>query len=139
MTRSFERVQPAWTLGESEDARAVRGRHGEAVAARYLLNQGYRILARGFRTRCGEIDLVAAEGDELVFVEVKSRASLQCGDPLEAVTVAKRRRILRAAALYLQSSGSWERPCRFDLVAVRWGPAGEEEVEHIRDAFRADS
>ena len=130
---------PSWNLAEARPPDRSRGSFGEDVAARYLSGKGLRILKRGYRTRCGEIDLIALEGEELVFVEVKCRASLRCGDPLEAVTSTKRLRILRAATLYLQATGSWERPCRFDLVAVRLGPGGVEEVEHIRAAFQADS
>ena len=82
---------------------------------------------------------VPEDGEELVFVEVKCRTTPACGDPLEAVTPFKRRRILRAAALYLHATGSWERPCRFDIVAVRLGPDGSAEVEHLPAAFQAES
>ena len=120
------------------DPRRRLGNRGEEEAARYLSEKGLRILERGYRVRCGEIDLIARDGEELVFVEVKTRHSLRCGDPLEAITPSKRRRILRAASLYLQSTGSWNSPCRFDLVAVRFGPGGIQEVEHLRAAFQAD-
>ena len=138
MTMS-SRVPVPWTLAEPTSGRRSLGVRGEEVAARHLTAKGLQILERGFRARCGEIDLIAREGEELVFVEVKTRSSAGCGDPLEAVTEVKRRRILRAASLYLQSTGSWDHPCRFDLVAVRIGPGGAEEVEHVRSAFQADS
>jgi len=128
-----------WVLAERAARRRSLGERGEEVAARHLAAKGLQILERGFRVRCGEIDLIAREGEELVFVEVKTRSTTGCGDPLEAVTEAKRRRILRAASLYLQSTGAWDHPCRFDLVAVRLGPGGAEEVEHVRAAFQADS
>jgi putative endonuclease len=129
---------PVWRLSEeSRDLRSL-GNLGEEAAARYLLERGFSILQRGFRARCGEIDLIAREGEEIVFVEVKTRTSAACGDPLEAITLAKRRRILRAASVYLQASGRWDRPCRFDLVAVRIGTEGTQ-LEHVRGAFRADS
>jgi putative endonuclease len=134
-----ETVSPSWRLAERPDPRRLRGRRGEEIAARYLSEKGFRILQRGYRARCGEIDLIALDGAELVFVEVKCRSSLQCGDPLEAVTPTKRGRILRAAALYLQATGGWERPCRFDIVAVRLGPGGSQEVEHVRAAFQTES
>jgi putative endonuclease len=130
---------PAWGLAERPDPRRLRGEQGEDIAARYLESRGFRILQRGYRARCGEIDLIARDGEDLVFVEVKCRTSSRCGDPLEAVTPAKRRRILRAASVYLQSNGAWEHPCRFDIVAVRLGPGGNREVEHLRGAFQADS
>lgn len=139
MTTNSSASRAATLLAEPSDGRRSLGDRGEEAAARYLSRRGLRILARGYRVRCGEIDLIAQEGEEIVFVEVKTRASSGCGDPLEAVTEAKRRRIVRAAAAYLQSRGSWDRPCRFDLVAVRLGPGGAEEVEHVRSAFQADS
>ena len=138
MTMS-SRALLAWVLAEPTAGRRSLGDRGEEVAARHLTAKGLQILERGFRARCGEIDIIAREGEELVFVEVKTRSSTGCGDPLEAVTEAKRRRILRAASLYLQSTGSWDHPCRFDLVAVRIWPGGGEEVEHVRAAFQADS
>jgi putative endonuclease len=137
--KSSDGVPPSRIPADPEDARRQLGKRGEEAAARYLSEKGLRILERGYRVRCGEIDLIARDGDELVFVEVKTRRSLRCGDPLEAVTETKRRRILRAASLYLQSTGSWDSPCRFDIVAVRFGPGGAEEVEHLRAAFQADS
>jgi len=139
MTKSSDGVSPSRPLANPRDVRRRLGNRGEEAAARYLSGRGLRILERGYRARCGEIDLIAREGEELVFVEVKTRHSLRFGDPLEAVTETKRRRIIRAASLYLQSTGSWDSPCRFDLVAVRFGPGGAEEVEHVRAAFQSDS
>ncbi len=139
MMMSSRAARPATGLAEPPDRRRSLGDRGEEAAARHLSRKGLEILARGYRVRCGEIDLIAREGEEIVFVEVKTRASSGCGDPLEAVTAAKRRRILRAASFYLQSTGAWERPCRFDVVAVRLLPGGAEEVEHVRSAFQADS
>jgi len=128
MTKSSDGALPARRLG-------IRG---EETAAKHLSGKGFRILERGYRARFGEIDIIARDGEELVFVEVKARQSRGCGDPLESITAAKRRRILRAASLYLQSTGAWDSPCRFDIVAIRIGPGGEEEVEHLRSAFQAD-
>ena len=97
-----------------------------------------RILECGFRIRGGEIDLIAEDGDELVFVEVKARSSSSFGDPLEAVTPVKCRRIIRAASVYLQARGGWDRPCRFDLVAIRWESGGRPSIEHFPGAFTTD-
>jgi putative endonuclease len=125
-------------LSEPADPRRSLGNWGERLAENHLARNGIRILERGFRVRSGEIDLIGEEHGELVFVEVRTRSSARFGDPLETVRDGKRRRILRAASCYLQSRSAWHRPCRFDLVAVRKGPSGSVEVEHIRDAFRAD-
>lgn len=113
------------------------GRAGEEAAARWLEGRGMRILARCFRVRGGEIDLVARDGSTLVFVEVKSRSGLSFGRPSEAVDRRKRARLVRAAALYLLAHGGEERPCRFDVVEVLAGPSGRLSVRHLRDAFDA--
>ncbi len=125
-------------VSEPADPRKSLGNWGERLAETHLARKGFRILERGFRVRSGEIDLIGEERGELVFVEVRTRSSARFGDPLETIRDAKRRRILRAASCYLQSRAAWNRPCRFDLVAVRKGPSGIVEVEHVRDAFQAD-
>jgi putative endonuclease len=114
------------------------GREGERIAASHLERRGLRILERGFRTRTGEIDLVAEEAGVLVFVEVKARSGLGCGRPAEAVDARKRGRILRAARLWLARHGSSEAPCRFDVVEVLSGDGSPARVHHIPDAFQAD-
>jgi len=116
-----------------------RGRFGlraEEWAARILERQGYRILARRYRTRIGEIDLVALHGGTLVFIEVKARGSVGCGLPAEAVDARKRARIARVAALYLAREGAGEVPCRFDVVEIVVGPTGHPVARVIRDAFQ---
>ncbi len=113
------------------------GRRGEHAAAEHLRSLGFRILERGVRTRLGEIDLVALEGDTIVFVEVKSRSGTGFGPPSEAVDRRKQARILRAAETYLVSRGGMERPCRFDVVEVLERPGGALRCSLIRDAFQA--
>ena len=118
------------------DPRRALGEAGEAAAARFLCEAGLTIVARGFRARCGEIDLIARDGPIVVFVEVKTRSQPGFGPPAEAVTAAKRGRIVRLAALFLARSGWGERRCRFDVVEVV--PLGSGfRVSHIPDAFRA--
>jgi putative endonuclease len=93
------------------------------------------IVARGFRTPGGEIDLIAREGSVVVFVEVKTRTHDAYGSPAEAVTAKKRGRIARVASMFLARSGWAESACRFDVVEVI--PVGNRSrVRHIRDAFR---
>lgn len=112
------------------------GQRGEAVAARYLRRQGYRIIARGVRAKWGEIDLVAVDGRTVVFIEVKTRQSGEAGHPAEAVTPEKQRRITRTAVGYLKRHGLLEYRARFDVIAITW-PAGRGKptIEHFRDAF----
>ena len=112
------------------------GKRGEEAAARYLEARGLRLLDAGYRTPAGELDLIAEEGDVLVFVEVKTRSSLRCGRPAEAVDARKQARIVRAAQLYLLRRRPYECLCRFDVVEVLEEPGGAFRVHHIRDAFQ---
>ncbi|MFA6002825.1 MAG: YraN family protein [Elusimicrobiota bacterium] len=108
-----------------------QGAQAEQAAEEYLKGRGMRILDRNFRARCGEIDLVAQDGDTIVFVEVRSRSDVSFGRPEETVGPVKRRRIVRTAALYAQIRGL-DAPMRFDVVAL--SPKG---LEHIPEAFDA--
>ena len=111
------------------------GERGERAAARFLRRQGLRVLLRGYRTRSGEIDLIARDGEILVFVEVKARRQ---GVPAEAVTPEKQRRITLAALHFLRKYGLLEVRSRFDIVAIVWpDDRRPPQVEHIRNAFEA--
>lgn len=100
---------------------ALLGQKGEAVAARYYRQRGYLLLAHGYRTRQGELDLVLYRDGTVVFAEVKTRAGLQKAAPAEAVNGAKQRRLIRAAQSFLQASPYADCPARFDVVEV-WPP-----------------
>jgi len=114
------------------------GKQGEDLAAAHLADNGYRILQRNYRSVFGEIDIVAEEGDTLVFVEVKSRRSEAYGDPQLAVGPKKQRKISRVAMSYLSEKGWNRRPARFDIVAVKLRPSGNL-IELIRNAFELAS
>jgi putative endonuclease len=114
------------------------GESGEDIAAAYLQGLGFRILTRNYRKRFGEIDIVAEEGDALVFVEVKTRTSTAFGSPLEAVDIRKQRRMARAALDYLGSRKQHGRSARFDVVAVSLRSNGPARIEHVRNAFDLD-
>lgn len=116
------------------DPRQALGKSGEDLACRELRRRGYAILARRYRTRAGEIDIVARDGDTLVFVEVKARVSLQFGHPAEAVTAAKQRRLALMATDYLARHSGLESACRFDVVAITLG-LDPPQVEVFPDAF----
>lgn len=118
------------------DRRRLLAAAGEDAAAAYLRGQGWTVLARNFRTRFGELDLIADDGCALVFVEVKARRSLAAGLPQEAVHADKRRRVRRMAQAYLAAAppSLRARPARFDVIAVRLD-AGPPQIEHLRDAF----
>jgi putative endonuclease len=111
----------------------ARGAPAEDLAASFLTRRGLRVLERNYRCRMGEIDIVAASGDTLVFVEVRARSSEAYGGAAASVTERKRRRIVAAARHYLARHGA-ERACRFDVVLVR-GP--ERRIEWLTDAFGA--
>lgn len=112
------------------------GDRGEDVAARYLESQGFRILERQYRSHFGEIDLIATDGDTIVFIEVKTRTSSAAGDPTEAVDRAKQRKITKSALAYLKQRGWLERRSRFDVVAILWD-SGQPIIRHYRSAFDA--
>ncbi len=112
------------------------GQWGEDLAVRYLRRRGMKILERNFRTPVGEIDIIARQGKNLVFVEVKTRRSRAFGTPQEAVGPTKQRQILRTAQWYLgEGRGRGLQP-RFDVLAVCLA-AQEPEIVHIPDAFGA--
>ena len=117
-------------------ARQRTGREGEEIAARHLLAHGYRILARGWRTRLGELDLVASRGGMLVFVEVKTRRGDAFGPPAAAVHGLKQLRLARVALQFLTDGPHRDAPCRFDVIAVTLRGGSPPLVEHIEDAFR---
>lgn len=96
----------------------VNGNKGEELACRFLKKQGYQILARNFLIRGGEIDIVARDGDELVFVEVKARYSHQYGLPEESITPWKLKSLQKSALFYIQKINWGTKPYRFDLVTV---------------------
>jgi putative endonuclease len=117
------------------DPRGRLGDAGEAAAERWLRRAGLVIVARRFRARCGEIDLIARDGPVVVFIEVKTRTQSVYGRPAEAVTAVKRGRIARVASVFLARSGWGEKACRFDVVEVV--PVGADwRVTHLTDAFR---
>src|SRR5260370_38528979 len=94
------------------------GRRGERAAEKYLKRKGYRIVARNFRASGAELDLVAVDGETLVFVEVKTRRSLVAGAPEEAVDARKQSRLRRAGEAFAIQYRVGERAMRFDIVAV---------------------
>jgi putative endonuclease len=114
------------------------GRLGEAAAEAACERAGLKIVARRFRLRLGEIDLIAERGDLVVFVEVKTRRGTRYGSPAEAITHVKRQRMARAALAFLCRTGRLERRTRFDVVEVFADGDRVQRVHHIEDAFRLD-
>lgn len=106
------------------------GTQGEDQALTYLQKKGYKLLARNFRVKGGEIDLVMQDKKTLVFVEVKTRATTAFGGPLAAITAAKQQRIARAAHIFVQTNRPKFDSIRFDAVAVL-----AQEITHLQNAF----
>ena len=122
--------------GRPPDPRAALGQLGERLAARHLQERGIAILARRWRRRLGEIDLVADDRGTLVFVEVKTRSGEAFGRPADAVGARKQARLARLAECFLAEHGFHDRLCRFDVVEVDAADPGRARVRHIPDAFR---
>ena len=116
--------------------RAETGRRGEAAAARWYRKQGAQLLAHNFHTRMGELDLVLREPNgTIVICEVKTRAENALASPAEAVDRPKQRRLIRAAQVYLQTSGQSNAPVRFDVAEVLPLDSGRWMVHIIKGAF----
>ena len=120
--------------------RQALGQAGEDLAADHLESKGYLLLARRFRTRLGEIDLVARIGATVVFVEVKTRTGTGFGRPEEAVGFAKQAKLARMAGIFLASQPTLAADgtsCRFDVISILWREGSAPVLEHLEDAFRA--
>ena len=115
--------------------RQTLGKTGEELAAVELERRGYSIVARRYRTRHGEIDIVAEDGDTVVFVEVKARRTAEFGTAAEAVTVWKQRRLVAMAVDYLARNDLDRRPCRFDVVAIDDAETDQPIITVFRSAF----
>lgn len=116
-------------------AKDALGRRGEQIAARHLEARGLHILDRNWRCPQGEIDLVARDGDELVFVEVKTRAGLGYGHPLESITTVKLARLRRLAAAWCEAHPGGHDRIRIDAIAVIAPAGGAVQVEHLERVF----
>ena len=109
---------------------------GESYAVAHLKARGYQILAQNYRFGRGEIDLIAQDGDCIVFVEVKARRTLKFGTPQSAVTTQKQRQISKVALGYLKAHNRFDAPCRFDVIAIHLSPQLELlKLEQIENAF----
>ena len=128
--------------------RKTLGQHGEAQAEQFLRAKGYAIVAKNYRSRIGEIDLIALHRHTLVFVEVRTLTGQEYGDPLATVTPRKQRQIAKTALLYLTTHNLHDRAARFDVIGIQWhniktdkddkndaGGQPQPRLTHIEDAF----
>lgn len=114
----------------------ARGRAAESAAEAWLRRQGYRIVGRNYRSKVGEIDLVAYDGDILCFLEIKARRGRSFGSAAAQLTDRQRRRIVRAATLFVTETG-YRGPCRFDVLGLDGTDDGDWEFTLLRGAFEA--
>lgn len=111
------------------------GQGGEQYVAEYLEKKGYRIVDKNYRCKLGEIDIIARDGEELVFIEVKTRSGLSHGSPAAAVDLRKQRQISRTAQWYLAERTLFDSPARFDVISVLFDDTRQLTIEHISNAF----
>jgi putative endonuclease len=116
-------------------AKDALGKRGEQIAADYFASAGLAMIDRNWRCAQGEIDLIVLDGDELVFVEVKTRSGLGYGHPLEAITAQKLARLRRLAAAWCEAHPGHARSIRIDAVAVIAPRSGGVQLEHLRRVF----
>ena len=113
------------------------GKTGEKVAVNFLKENGYKILRNNYKTKLGEIDIIAKDKDTLCFIEVKTRNSIRFGSPSESVTVFKRRQISKLALQFLKERNLLGKRARFDVVSIVYSE-GSPKLDLIRNAFELD-
>ena len=114
------------------------GKVVEKEAAEFLKTKGYKILKSNYKTKLGEIDIIAKDKDTICFVEVKGRHSLKFGQPCEAVTLKKQRQISKAAVYYLKLNNLMDSPARFDVLSILYGD-NKGELSLIKNAFELNA
>ena len=114
-------------------SRARLGAQGEATAAAHLEAKGLRITGRNYRSRYGEIDLIAQDGEAVVFVEVKTQRARGYGTPEESITPRKRERLIKTAERYLAEHGLEQRDWRIDVVGIALRANGPADINHVRE------
>lgn len=113
------------------------GKSGEELAVALLEDNGYKILARNYKTRLGEIDIVARDKDAICFIEVKTRHSDKHGLPQEAISGFKQRQISKTALIYLKENNLLDKKARFDVVSIIYSE-NTPKLDLIKDAFELD-
>ena len=115
------------------------GAKGEDIAVRYLKERGYRIVERNYRVKLGEIDIIAEQGDNLVFIEVKTRSDATFGSPFESVTKQKQKQLSKVALEYIGKKKCHNQPARFDVVGIQFQEGNKSfqdaAIELLKNAF----
>jgi len=116
----------------------ILGKYGESLAKEYLQKQGYRIVEENFRNKLGEIDLIAQDGKTVCFIEVKTRQSLDQGQPYEAINRWKIHKLSQMATFYLKHKfHTIEILSRFDVISIVQDKEGQAKIQHIKNAFNS--
>lgn len=114
------------------------GDKGERIAIRFLRKQGYRILDRQHHNQFGELDIIALDNHQIVFIEVKTRRTINAGRPFEAVDNTKQKKIARAALGWLKDKRRLNQSCRFDVISIVWqDDRSTPQIDHYQNAFEA--
>ncbi len=111
------------------------GKTGEEISSKYLSSIGYKILARNYRTKSGEVDIIAAQHKILVFIEVKTRKSNFLESPFSAVTKKKQIQISKVAQEYLSCNNLFNKDARFDVISIIMDQKNKPQIEHLENAF----
>lgn len=114
------------------------GKSGEETAVSFLKSRGYKILKRNYKTKLGEIDIIAKDGDTWVFVEVKTRHTDKAGLPFEALSTLKQRQISKAALAYLKENNLLDQKARFDAVSIIQAAQDKPRIDLLKNAFELD-
>lgn len=119
-----------------QNSKQLLGATGEEIAVDYLVSQGYVVFDRNWRSKSGEIDIIASEKfnsqDELIFIEVKTRSSRDYGDPIEAITATKYLRMYRLALEWLSENSASREAWRLDVISIVISRAQEIEINHLK-------
>ena len=118
-------------------SRIKLGAQGEDLAVDYLKKKGLTIRVRNYRKKTGEIDIIAQDGQCLVFIEVKTRKSLRFGQPYESVTLTKQAQISRVALDYITRNKLHDQPVRFDVISILLQSGGDTDINHLPNCFEA--
>ena len=119
-----------------QNSKQLLGATGEEIAVDYLISQGYVVFDRNWRSKSGEIDIIASEKfnsqEELIFIEVKTRSSRDYGDPIEAITATKYLRMYRLALEWLSENSASREAWRLDVISIVISRAQEIEIDHLK-------
>ena len=116
--------------------RSKIGKNGETIAENFLKKRGFFILEKNYKTPFGEIDIIAKNGTEIVFFEVKTRVSEKFGTPLEAINTEKKKHILKNCLYFIKKNRQENQPCRIDAIGIKLNAKGDLEIlKHVRNAI----